>query len=131
MSRQPQSWVTDNALAFIRTHAGGRFFLWVHYQEPDTLGHRNGENSAEYSQGLVIDDRGLGRIVAELRARGMLGDTALILTTDHGFNEGGTQHDACSADTKDLFLAVNNRGRGLTRCVRYQTDITPCIWALY
>ena len=131
VANQPQAWVTDNALTFIRTHAGGRFFLWVHYQEPDSLGHGSGENSAEYSQGLVIDDRELGRIVDELRARGMLGDTALILTTDHGFNEGGTQHDTCTADTKDLFLAVNNRGRGLTGCVRYQTDITPCIWALY
>ncbi len=131
VARQPQSWVTDNALTFIRTYAGSRFFLWIHYQEPDTLGHSNGENSAEYSQGLVIDDRELGRIVGELRARGMLDETLLILTTDHGFNEGGTQHDTCSADTKDLFLAVNNRGRGLTGCVRYQTDITPCIWALY
>jgi len=131
VAEQPQAWVTDNALAFIRTHAGERFFLWIHYREPDSLGHASGENSAEYSQGLVIDDRELGRIVAELRSRGLLGDTVLILTTDHGFNEGGTQHDTCSADTKDLFLAVSNKGRVLSGCVRYQTDFTPCIWALY
>ena len=129
--RQPQSWVTDNALEFIRTHAVSRFFLWLHYREPDAVGHGHGENSAEYSQALVADDRELGRLLGELRASGKLDDRLLIVTTDHGFNEGGTQHDTCSPDTKDLFLAVNERGSGLSGCVRYQTDITPCIWALY
>jgi len=131
VSRQPQSWVTDNALAFIRAQAGGRFFLWIHYREPDTLGHSNGENSPEYSQGLVVDDQEFGRLVAELRARGILGQTVLILTTDHGFNEGGMQHDTCSADTKNLFLAVSKKGTALSGCIRYQTDFAPCIWALY
>jgi hypothetical protein len=55
----------------------------------------------------------------------------LILTTDHGFNEGGTQHDTCSADTKNLFLAVSKRGAALSSCIRYQTDFAPCIWSLY
>jgi LysM repeat protein len=131
VEHQPQAWVTDNALTFIRTHAASPFFLWVHYREPDTLGHQAGENSAEYTQSLVIDDQQFARIVSELRARDMLGETLLILTTDHGFNEGGTQHDTCTADTKDLFLAANRRGSALSGCIRYQTDIAPCIWALY
>jgi LysM repeat protein len=131
VAEQPQSWVTDNALTFVRAHAGSRFFLWIHYKEPDTLGHGYGENSAEYSQALVIDDQEFGRLVGELRAQGIMGDTLLILTTDHGFNEGGTQHDTCTPDTKDLFLAVNDTARGMSGCVRYQTDITPCIWAYY
>jgi len=131
VSRQPQSWVTDNALAFIRAQAVGRFFLWIHYREPDSIGHGLGENSPEYSQGLVVDDQELGRLVAELRARGILGQTVLILTTDHGFNEGGMQHDTCSADTKNLFLAVSKKGAALSGCIRYQTDFAPCIWALY
>ena len=131
VSRQPQSWITDNALAFIRAHAASRFFLWIHYRQPDSLGHAHGENSAEYTQGLVVDDGEFGRLLAELKARGMTGDTVLILTTDHGFNEGGMQHDSCTADTKDLFLAVNKRGASLAGCVRYQTDFAPCIWALY
>jgi arylsulfatase A-like enzyme len=131
VSRQPQSWVTDNALAFIRAQAGGRFFLWIHYREPDSIGHGLGENSPEYSQGLVVDDQEFGRLVAELRASGILGQTVLILTTDHGFNEGGMQHDTCSADTKNLFLAVSRKGAPLSGCIRYQTDFAPCIWALY
>jgi len=131
VSHQPQSWVTDNALAFIRAQAGGRFFLWIHYREPDSIGHGLGENSAEYTQGLVVDDQEFGRLLAELKARSLLGDTVLILTTDHGFNEGGMQHDTCTADNKDLFLAVNKKGSGLSGCVRYQTDFAPCIWALY
>ena len=128
---QPQSWITDNALAFIRAHAAERFFLWVHCQQPDSIGHDFGENSAEYTQALVTDDVEFGRLVAELRGKKMLGDTVLILTTDHGFNEGGTQHDTCTADTKDLFLAVNKKGAALSGCIRYQTDFAPCIWGLY
>ena len=131
VAHQPQSSVTDNALAFVQVNASSPFFLWVHYREPDSLGHAHGENSAEYTQGLVVDDHEFGRLLTELRSRGMLEDTVLILTTDHGFNEGGTQHDACSADTKDLFLAVNKSGDALAGCVRYQTDFAPCIWALY
>jgi LysM repeat protein len=131
VSHQPQSCVTDNALAFIRAQAAGRFFLWIHYREPDSVGHGYGENSAEYTQALVIDDAELGRLVSELHARGIMGDTVLLLTTDHGFNEGGMQHDTCTADTKNLFLAVSTRGAALSGCVRYQTDFAPCIWALY
>jgi hypothetical protein len=131
VSHQPQSWITDKALSFIRAQAPSPFFLWIHYREPDSLGHGHGENSAEYTQGLVVDDHEFGRLLTELKSTGILEDTVLILTTDHGFNEGGTQHDACSADTKDLFLAVNETGAALAECVRYQTDFAPCIWALY
>jgi len=131
VAKESQSWVTDNALAFIRNQAGSRFFLWVHYKEPDTVGHKHGENSAEYTQGLASDDQELGRIVGELRARDMLADTVLVLTSDHGFNEGGTKHNTCTADTKDLFLAASKGGSELSGCVRYQTDIAPCIWALF
>jgi phosphoglycerol transferase MdoB-like AlkP superfamily enzyme len=79
----------------------------------------------------VTDDAEFGRLVAELKARGILGQTVLILTTDHGFNEGGMQHDTCTADTKNLFLTVSDKGSSLSGCVRYQTDFAPCIWALY
>ncbi len=124
---QPQSWVTDNALQFIRTHANSHFFLWVHYKEPDEVGHQYGENSGEYSQSLVVDDQQLGRIIAEIRAQGIEWQTLLVITTDHGFNEGGMQHDTCTADTKDLFLATSKNGAGLFNCIRSQTDISPCL----
>jgi len=128
---QPQAWVTQNALQFIGTHARSHFFVWVHYREPDTSGHAAGENSAEYSQSLVSNDQELTRLIAELRAQGIEGETLLVLTTDHGFNEGGTQHDTCTADTKDLFLAASKNGSGLFGCIRSQTDIAPCIQQIF
>jgi LysM repeat protein len=131
VGEQPQAWVTDSALQFIQAHANSRFFLWIHYKEPDTLGHKLGENSADYSQAMVIDDQQLGRLIRDLQARGIEDQTLVILTTDHGFNEGGTQHDTCSADTKDLFLAASRSGTGLFGCIRSQTDIAPCVWRLF
>jgi LysM repeat protein len=131
VSEQPQSWVTDNALYFVQLHASSSFFLWVHYKEPDTLGHKSGENSADYSQALVTNDQQFGRLIRDLRSRGIEGQTLIVLTTDHGFNEGGTQHDTCTPDTKNLFLAASRNGSGLFGCIRYQTDIAPCVWRLF
>lgn len=127
VAKEAQPWVTGNAVAFIQAHAGERFFLWVHYMEPDEVGHHSGEDSAEYSESLVIDDRELGRLRSELATHGLEEVTLLILTTDHGFEEGGLQHRACNADTKDLFLATTRNGSGLFECITFQTDIAPCI----
>jgi LysM repeat protein len=131
VGEQPQSWVTDNALYFVQLHASSPFFLWVHYKEPDTLGHASGENSAEYSQALVTNDQQFGRLIRDLRARGLEGQTLVVLTTDHGFNEAGMQHDTCTPDTKDLWLAASRNGTGLFGCIRVQTDIAPCLWRLF
>ena len=126
---QPQLWVTENALEFIRSHPKESFFLWVHYREPDTLGHRLGENSPEYSDSLETNDQALGRLVDELRSQGIEDHTVLVVTTDHGFDEGGFQHDTCSIDTKHLFLATSSKGARMFGCIGTQTDIAPCLKA--
>jgi hypothetical protein len=130
VGHHPQSWVTDGALSYVQTNSRSPFFLWVHYKEPDTEGHRAGENSEAYSQSLVIDDQELGRLVAALRWLGIADQTVLVVTTDHGFNEAGLQHDSCGPDTKDLFLATSENGSALLRCISSQTDIAPCTKAL-
>jgi hypothetical protein len=127
VAKEPQPWVTDNALAFIQAHAGERFFLWIHYMDPDEVGHAKGENSAEYSESLVVDDQELGRLRDELSRQGLQEATLLIVTTDHGFEEGGVRHKACNADTKGLFLAATENGSSLLGCINFQTDIAPCL----
>jgi arylsulfatase A-like enzyme len=129
ISAQPQTWVTDSALEFLNEQAQCRFFLWVHYKEPDTLGHQFGENSAQYSASLEVNDQELGRLVDGLRAHAIAGRTLVIVTTDHGFDEGGLQHETCTADTKDLFVAMNRQMSSLRTCIKVQTDLAPCIKA--
>ena len=129
VGEQAQAWVTDGALEFLDGYAQCHFFLWVHYKEPDTVGHEFGENSAQYSESLEVDDRELARLLDGLRAHGIEGRTLVIVTTDHGFNEGGLKHDTCTPDTKRLFLALNQPMTSLRSCIKVQTDIAPCIKA--
>jgi len=124
-----QGWVTDGALEFLDTYAQCHFFLWVHYREPDEVGHEFGENSAQYSASLEVDDQQLARLLDSLRARGIEERTLVIVTTDHGFNEGGFKHDTCTPDTKRVFLAMNRPIASLHSCIHVQTDIAPCIKA--
>jgi hypothetical protein len=126
---EPQTWVTDTALKFLSDYAPCRFFVWVHYKEPDTLGHQFGENSAQYSASLEVNDQQLARLIDGLREHSIEGSTLLIVTTDHGFDENGLQHETCTPDTKGLFLATSHRMGGLRSCIKDQTDLAPCIKA--
>jgi hypothetical protein len=121
------SWVTDMSIEFIQTYAGSQFFLWVHYQEPDNVAHYYGENHIETSLAIIRLDNEFARLLSELRALGLEGQTLIVLTTDHGFEEDGFKHRTCNADTKDLFLAPSRHGAHFYGCIETQTDIAPCI----
>jgi len=121
------TWVTDEGIEFIHRYRHWEFFLWVHYQEPDNVCHYYGENSPECDDALVRLDNEFSRLLSELGDHGLEEETLLVLTTDHGFTEGGGGHKTCDADTKDLFLAPSRIGARLFGCVETQTDIAPCI----
>jgi Type I phosphodiesterase / nucleotide pyrophosphatase len=112
--------VGEAALEQIRTFAGRRFFLFVHFAEEDYAGHQHGENSKENTEALMADDVWTGRIVGELKNLGLYGKTLVYVTADHGFDEGRTSHD----DAPFVFLATNDRAvmrRG------ERSDIAPTI----
>lgn len=88
---------TDKALAFIGRHAGERFFLWVHYYDP----HYQYEDHREvpsfgsapkdlYDGEIRFTDMHIGRLIANLRERGLYERTAIVITGDHG--EGFGEH---------------------------------------
>ncbi|HVS19353.1 MAG TPA: sulfatase [Planctomycetota bacterium] len=49
--------------------------------------------AARYDAGVLEVDRGLGRLFEGLRARGLLDDTLVVVTSDHG--ESLTEREAC------------------------------------
>jgi arylsulfatase A-like enzyme len=88
---------SDKAIAFIDAHVGQRFFLWVHYYDPhfEYEPHREaprwGDRPVDlYDQEIFYTDLHLGRLVAELEAKGLWGKTAIVVTGDHG--EGFGEH---------------------------------------
>ena len=132
--------ITDDAIAFVTAHRDRKFFLWVHYYDPHLAYETHPEVTPfgssridGYDGEIRFTDLHLGRLIAHLRATGLWGRTAVILTGDHGegFGEHGvTEHgfDLYPAQTKVPFIV---RVPGLTaRRVRAPVghiDIAPTL----
>lgn len=132
--------VTDLAIEFIINYSVNSFFLFVHYREPDLAAHSFGENSPNYESAIIECDNQMGRILSALESQGIRNSTAILVTTDHGFTEGGTSHSgpawgapssnpdnyiiwiACSAGTVNPTNAINEYWD--------QNDVAPTIYSL-
>ncbi|MHC4444101.1 MAG: alkaline phosphatase family protein [Planctomycetota bacterium] len=112
--------VGELALEHLERCKDRRFFFFIHFAEPDHVGHAHGENSKEYNDGIISDDMWTGKIVARLKELGLYDKTLIYVTADHGFDEGEKSHK----DAPHVFLGTNDpevirRGE---RC-----DIAPTI----
>lgn len=58
--------------------------LFVHYREPDSTGHANGWMSKPYLDAVRRADAQVGRVLDALDAAGVLAETDIIVTADHG-----------------------------------------------
>ena len=62
------------------------FFAFFHFKSPDWSGHRAGVGSNAYRRQIVRTDRKLYELLELLRSYGW-SDTAVLVTTDHGFHK--------------------------------------------
>jgi arylsulfatase A-like enzyme len=88
---------TDKAIAFVDHHAVERWFLWVHYYDPhaDYEPHPEvpsfgSDAMALYDGEIRYTDLHIGRLLDELRAKGLYDRTVVVVTGDHG--EGFGEH---------------------------------------
>lgn len=85
----------DQLLAWLDLPAAERPQLlmdYFHYY--DVAAHAHGPGSPEAARMKTELDAGLARLVAGLQARGRLGDTDLIVLSDHGMREVPPEHVA-------------------------------------
>jgi len=91
---------TDKAIGFVGRHAAERWFLWVHYYDPHYAYEPHPEvpafgadRVALYDGELAYTDLHIGRLLDELRARGLYDKTVIVVTGDHGegFGEHGVE----------------------------------------
>ncbi len=91
---------TDKAIAFVERNADKRWFLWVHYYDPhyDYEPHPEvpsfgSDKVALYDGELRFTDFHIGRLLEELRAKGLYDKTVVVVTGDHGegFGEHGVE----------------------------------------
>jgi arylsulfatase A-like enzyme len=73
--------VNDAALAAVDRRQSDRFFLYVHYMDAHDWHVVPGRG---YADGVAAADAGVGALLAELEARGLLDGAALVVTSDHG-----------------------------------------------
>jgi len=91
---------TDKAIGFVDRHADQRWFLWVHYYDPHyayephpDVPSFGSDRVALYDGELAYTDRHIGRLLDELRQKGLYDKTVIVVTGDHGegFGEHGVE----------------------------------------
>lgn len=80
---------TEEAVRFINENAQRPFFLYLAYSYPHhparpSPGFRGRSELGEYGDTVHEIDASVGRIVGQLRGRGLLEDTLILFTGDHG-----------------------------------------------
>jgi len=95
--------VAELAVAWLRTHAAEKFFLWVHFFDPHWPYEPPPQLAASYPHPylgeIAFMDQQLGKVVEELGRLGLERKTLVVVVGDHG--EGLGEHDE---DSHTFFL---------------------------
>ena len=108
------------AIENLEKHKDRRFFFFIHFAEPDHVGHAHGENSQQYTDGIRSNDEWTGKIIAKLKELGLYDRTLIYITADHGFDEGKRTHSNAP------YVFVSSNDPQISRNGN-RADITPTI----
>jgi arylsulfatase A-like enzyme/Tfp pilus assembly protein PilF len=96
--------VVTHALAWLNKHPKGPFFIWVHlydahdpYDPPEPYKTRYA--SAPYDGGIAYEDAAVGKLLRQLKLRGLYDGAVMAVMADHGESLG-----AHGEDTHGVFL---------------------------
>ena len=115
---------TERFAPLLQEVAAGPFFAFVHYKEADVTGHESGAESAAYRESIISLDEQLQGLLDVLSFAGVLDDTSVLLTTDHGFS--GIFHLSRDPENTDTWIAALNfalRDDGSVKLL----DVTPTV----
>ncbi|MDD9266866.1 alkaline phosphatase family protein [Paenibacillus sp. GCM10023248] len=114
----PDEELVPAVTAYIRTNPGLQL-LFVQLDDADAAGHRHGYGSPDHLQAISRADRQIGDISRALLEAGMLEDSLIIVTTDHG-GGGLDPFEHGSDDPLDMTIFWGCRGPG----IRPAADLT-------
>ena len=91
--------VVSRAVAWLRKHPVGPFFLWVHLYDPHDPydppePYRTRYQAEPYDGEIAYTDSVVGKLIGELRTRGFFDGSVIAVMADHGeaFGEHGETH---------------------------------------
>lgn len=118
--------VAYRAQAFIEQYRDENFYLLAYFGGPDGAGHAYGENNIGYTNSLINVDDGLGLILDSVNEYSI--NPEILVSGDHGWNEGTKNHDVTDINTTTILLVSNDYnlvGNIYSQSLRKQCDIGP------
>lgn len=98
----------------------GRFLIFAHFRDAADAGYAYGAGSPEQNRAIMTIDEGTGMILKAVEDAGVLDNTVIYITTDHGFNTGPKD----LTGQTNLWMVTSEPGYTLTGD---QKDISPTI----
>lgn len=118
--------VKEKSFSYLDEHHNKKFFMFLHYEEPDEQGHRYNEDSPEYEEAIIQNDVLLEELVFKLKQLGILDKTRLFLTTDHSFDVGSRGHHMA----EETFFCSSEKNLN-QKTSGDRKDVTPTILDMY
>lgn len=118
------SWFVRAARALDAAHAPDLLAVWL--TDPDSTQHMQGLDSRNQRSSLATADRAVGELLADLRERGQLDNTDIVLTSDHGFSDHINRDEVPLADvlSKAGLDVTHVVGSGNQHMVRFRQPPT-------
>ena len=113
--------VASNAAKVITEHKPD--FMFIHFPEVDSAGHRFGWGSNEQIAAIENADAQLARVIAALERADMRASTVVIVTADHG--GAGLTHGADDARSRHIPWIISGPGvrRGFDLTQRAELEV--------
>lgn len=115
----------EHALEFITEEKP--VFTFIHLDEPDHTGHKQGFDSNEYNEAVEHMDSLVGEILSSLEENKLMDETLIIFTADHGGNRkshGGKTLKEVEIPWIAYGKGISNQGRINSTIVTYDTGAT-------
>jgi len=131
--------VLRRALAWLRKHPSGPFFLWIHLYDPHDPytppePYRTRYQAEPYDGEIAYTDSIVGRLITDLRRRGLFDGSLIAVMADHGeaFGEHGEQHHGIFLYDETIHVPLLFKLPGQRSATRVETrvglaDVAPSI----
>ncbi|HVM51056.1 MAG TPA: alkaline phosphatase family protein [Candidatus Acidoferrum sp.] len=122
--------VAEGAAHYILEHKPNLCF--IHFADPDTIGHKYGWGSAQQIKALGDVDGALGDVIGAISAAGLSEESVVIITADHGGH--GRTHG--TKRPEDMLIPWIAWGKDVQHDLTLTQPITTCdtaataLWAL-